>query len=110
VTVARRYADFAVREAHGVSPGYERLAHAVSRDDAVLTLLGTVPPAKRQPNLLFSVVRFLGGPVDDPGAFLGYVTTHWPAIEESPRRFRWADPRLRGDSRQPERGNRGPVP
>jgi len=81
MTTATTYAEFAAREAHGVSPTYERLALAVSRDEEVLALLGTLPPAKRQPNLLFGVVRFLGGPVEDPAAFRDYTAANWPAIE-----------------------------
>ncbi len=80
MTTATVYAEFAARETRGVSPAYERLALAVSRDDEVLSLLGGLPPAKRQPNLLFGVVRFLGGPVADPAAFHDYVVTNWPAI------------------------------
>ncbi|AGZ42578.1 DUF2332 domain-containing protein [Actinoplanes friuliensis] len=75
------YADFGTREARGVSPTYERLALAVSRDDELLALIATLPPAKRQPNLLFGVVRFLGGPVEDPAVFHDWVLEHWPAIE-----------------------------
>jgi hypothetical protein len=81
MTISEEYTEFAVREAHGVSPAYERLSLAVSRDDEVLALLGAVPPGKRQPNLLFSVVRFLGGPVEDPAAFHDYTVANWPAIE-----------------------------
>jgi hypothetical protein len=79
-TTAARYAEFAAREARGVSPAYERLALAVSRDRDVLALLATLPPAKRQPNLLFGVVRFLGGPVEDPAAFRDFVLTRWPEV------------------------------
>jgi hypothetical protein len=79
-TTAGRYAEFAAREAHGVSPVYERLSGAVARDSEVLALLATVAPAKRQPNLLFAVVRLLGGPVDDPAAFHDFTVAHWPAI------------------------------
>jgi Uncharacterized protein conserved in bacteria (DUF2332) len=78
---APRYVDFAAREAHGVSPAYERLSYAVSRDDEILALLAALPPEKWQPNLLFGVVRLLGGPVDDPAAFHRYTVAHWPAIE-----------------------------
>lgn len=75
-----------MRDAHGVSPVYERLALAVSRDDDVLALLENLPKQKRQPNLLFGVVRLLGGPVDDPAAFHAYVLAHWPAVEAEMRR------------------------
>lgn len=81
MTTAETYAEFAAREAHGVSAIYERLALAVSCDTRLLALLDTLPPAKRQPNLLFSVVRFLGGPVEDPAAFLDYAAANWPEIQ-----------------------------
>jgi hypothetical protein len=85
VTTAATYAEFAERETRGVSPAYERLSIAVSRDDEVLALLGTLPPAKRQPNLLFGVVRFLGGPVEEPAAFHDYAVANWPAIQAEMR-------------------------
>ncbi|MFI9642272.1 DUF2332 domain-containing protein [Micromonospora sp. NPDC051925] len=80
MTTADRYVEFATREAHGVSPSYERLAHAVARDDELLALLDTLPPARRQPQLLFGVVRWRGGPVDDPAAFRAHTVAHWPAV------------------------------
>jgi Uncharacterized protein conserved in bacteria (DUF2332) len=85
MTIAEVYRDFAVREARGVSPGYERLSAAVARDDELLASLGSLPPDKWQPNLLFGVVRLLGGPVEDPGAFRRYALTNWPAIEAEVR-------------------------
>ena len=81
VTIAATFAEFAAREAQGVSPIYERLSAAVSGDEQVLTLLGALPPSRRQPNLLFAVVRLLGGPVEDPAAFHDYTVANWPAIE-----------------------------
>ncbi|WP_169950139.1 DUF2332 domain-containing protein [Microbispora sp. H11081] len=81
MTTSEIYAGFAAREARGVSPAYERLALAVSRDREMLALLGALPPAKRQPNLLFGVVRLLGGPVEDPAAFRDHVLGNWPAVE-----------------------------
>ncbi|MFG1868205.1 DUF2332 domain-containing protein [Micromonospora arborensis] len=85
MTTVQAYVDFAVRETRGVSPAYERLALAVSRDEELLALLDTLPPAKRQPNLLFGVVRWLGGPVDDPAAFRDYLLSHWQVIEPQVR-------------------------
>jgi hypothetical protein len=85
MTTAATYATFAARETRGVSPIYERLSLAVSRDDEVLARLCTLPPAKRQPNLLFGVVRFLGGPVEDPAAFHDYTVANWPVVEEQMR-------------------------
>ncbi len=81
MTIGAAYAEFAEREARGVSPAYERLSVAVSRDDELISLLGMLPPARRQPSLLFGVVRFLGGPVEDPAAFHDYAVTNWPAVE-----------------------------
>ena len=81
MTTAATYRQFAACEARGVSATYERLSVAVSLDNEVLSLLGRLPPAKRQPNLLFGVIRLLGGPVDDPAAFHDYAVQNWPAIE-----------------------------
>ena len=68
------------REAHGVSPTYEPLSYAVSQDDQVLDVLAALPPTKRRPNLLFAVVRLLGGPVDDLATFHDYTLANWSAI------------------------------
>lgn len=84
MTTASMYAEFAVREARGISPTYERLSLAVSGDEEILALLDRVPPAKRQPNLLLGVVRFLGGPVNDPAAFHDFTVANWPAVEAGP--------------------------
>src|SRR5438105_4308348 len=81
VTTASMYAGFAMREARGVSPAYERLSLAVAGDEEILALLETVPAPKRQPNLLLGVVRFLGGPLDDPAAFHDFTVANWPAVE-----------------------------
>jgi hypothetical protein len=80
MSTAEIYAEFAAREAHTVSPAYERLSVAISHDPDLLTLIDTLPPAKRQPNLLYAAVRFLGGPVTDPGSFRAFAVAHWPAI------------------------------
>lgn len=74
------YAEFAAREAAGESPAYEELAVAVSLDSRVLALLDTLPPAKRQPNLLFGVGRLLGAPVTDPPAFLEFAVANWDRV------------------------------
>ncbi|MEU4214863.1 DUF2332 domain-containing protein [Actinoplanes sp. NPDC026623] len=81
MTIARTYSDFGTREARGVSPAYERLAVAVAGDAELLALIGLLPEAKQQPNLLFAAVRLLGGPVDDPAAFHDYTVANWAAIE-----------------------------
>ena len=51
------------REARGRSQLYETLAASVADDEEILAFLGTLPPPKRQPNLLFAAARYLlGGP------------------------------------------------
>ncbi|MEV0717840.1 DUF2332 family protein, partial [Asanoa sp. NPDC050611] len=85
MTAALWYEQFAAGEARGVSPAYERLASAVSRDAELIGLLDALPEGKRQPNLLFGVVRWLGGPVDDPAEFRAYVLANWPTIQAAMR-------------------------
>src|ERR1700761_4099231 len=60
--VTARYRAFAA-EARGRSPRYEELALAAGSDQPVLAFLATLPPAKRQPNLLFAAARYL---LDEP--------------------------------------------
>lgn len=81
MTTAVTYAEFAAREAAGSSPAYENLSVAISHDAGLIARLDTLPPAKRQPNLLYAVVRYLGGPVTDTDAFLTFARAHWFAIE-----------------------------
>jgi hypothetical protein len=64
VSAAENYRAFA-QEARGRSPAYEALAGSVAEDTAILGFLGSLPPEKRQPNLLFAAARYLlGGPAD----------------------------------------------
>jgi hypothetical protein len=61
--VADHYRWFARVEAAPVSPAYAELAAAVAEDADVLAFLGTLPPLKRQANLLLAALTFLhGGP------------------------------------------------
>ncbi len=59
-SVAENYRAFA-HDARGRSPAYESLAGAVAEDTAVVGFLGSLPPEKRQPNLLFAAARYLLG-------------------------------------------------
>jgi hypothetical protein len=62
------YRTFARHEARGRSPAYESLAESVAEDPAMLRFLGSLPPEKRQPNLLFAAARYLlGAPADIAG-------------------------------------------
>ena len=59
-SAAENYRAFA-GDARGRSPLYESLAGAVAGDEAILRFLGSLPPEKRQPNLLFAAARYLRG-------------------------------------------------
>ena len=63
-STAETYRAFA-GQAHGRSPRYEELTLAVAEDPVVLRFLGTLPVAKRQPNLLFAAARYL---LDEPAS------------------------------------------
>jgi hypothetical protein len=69
--VRQAYTLFADREATGRSPLYVELARGVAGDRELLLLLRELSPAKRQPNLVFTVVRHLYG---DPQG--------WPQFRE----------------------------
>jgi hypothetical protein len=64
ISTADNYRKWA-REARGRSPAYDSLATLVADDDMILRFLGTLPPPKRQPNLLFAAARYLLGPPPD---------------------------------------------
>jgi hypothetical protein len=63
----RRFAD--VETAHR-SPLYMRLARTVSDDPDMLEFLVALPPAKWQPQLLFSAVQLLQGPLVTQDQFI----------------------------------------
>jgi hypothetical protein len=73
----------AEHELHGVSPTYEALCRGVAGSEAVCALLDRLPRGKRQPNLLLGAVRFLGGPVYGPAAFLTFVTAQWDVVADT---------------------------
>jgi hypothetical protein len=59
--VARTYRQFGRLEARGRSAAYEALAEAVAGDAALVRFIASLPPEKRQPNLLFAAARYLLG-------------------------------------------------
>ena len=71
--ITASYRAFAA-EARGRSPQYEELAVAVAADLPVLAFLATLPPAKRQPNLLFAAARYLLGEPADLAALHALVS------------------------------------
>ena len=65
--VATQYADFAAYA--GDSPCFEAWARAVADDPEVLAWIGSLPPVKQQPNLVFAAARWHG--VLAPGPYAG---------------------------------------
>jgi hypothetical protein len=62
--IAAGYRAFS-QETSDESPQYARRAAAVAEDPDVLRFVGGLPGGKRQPNLLFAALRFLGGVPND---------------------------------------------
>jgi len=61
MAVARTYRRFGRLEARGRSAAYEALAESVAGDAALVSFIASLPPEKRQPNLLFAAARYLLG-------------------------------------------------
>lgn len=79
--VREAYSRFGEREARGNSPFYEDVCALIAADDVLLERISTLPPAKRQPNLVLGAARFLGAPDDDAGTFVTWLTQHWGEVE-----------------------------
>lgn len=81
MSTARRYRVFATVEAAGTSPRYELLARSIAADREICERLDALPGPKRQPNLLFGAVQYLGGPTIGWEEFRGFLTQEWSAVE-----------------------------
>ncbi len=66
--VAGTYREFARLEARGRSAAYEALADSVAGDAALAGFIASLPPEKRQPNLLFAAARYLLGAPPEIGS------------------------------------------
>jgi hypothetical protein len=77
---ADRYRETAEREVRGISGRYEAICSGVAADVGVLGLLDTLPPPKRQPNLLLAAVRFLDGPNDSWPSFRSFLLDRWDDV------------------------------
>ena len=66
--VAGTYRAFARLEARGRSAAYEALAESVAGDAALTGFIASLPPGKRQPNLLFAAARYLLGAPPEIGS------------------------------------------
>ncbi|REC98316.1 hypothetical protein DEU35_1416 [Microbacterium sp. AG157] len=81
-TVADRYRRFARDEAPGRSVVYGAWAGRVADDAAVAAALAGIPDTRRQPPLVFAVMRLLGAPLDDVDEWASWVVAHADAIVE----------------------------
>lgn len=77
---AARYLDMAHTGFGRLSPSYAALSRGVAGDADLLRRLDTLPPPKRQPNLLFAAVRFLDGPVGSYAEFRSFVLGDWAQV------------------------------
>jgi hypothetical protein len=80
--VAQNYRAFARLEARGRSPAYEALAHAAADDPVVMDFVASLPPDKRQPNLLFAAARYLLGVPADIARLGELVSGRRPELTE----------------------------
>ncbi|MFF2276548.1 DUF2332 domain-containing protein [Agromyces sp. NPDC058126] len=80
---AERYRAFAEVEARGMSECYDAWALGVAGDPATIALIDELPPAKRQPNLVFSAARFHGSPAGPYARFREWLHEHWPVVRET---------------------------
>jgi hypothetical protein len=74
---AERYRAFAEVDARGMSATYDEWALGVADDPATIALIEELPPAKRQPNLVFSAARFQGAPAGPYSLFRAWLAAHW---------------------------------
>lgn len=74
--VVERYGRFAREEAPGRSAVYEAWARRVVDDAEVAAALSSIPDTRRQPPLVFAVMRVLGAPMDDVDAWARWVPAH----------------------------------
>ena len=71
--LAKRYRRFAIDEAHGVSPHYERLARDIAESADVLRFLSELPPPRRQPNLLLGAATLIAGRSPDIAGLIDMI-------------------------------------
>lgn len=79
-TTAENYRRFAELEVRGKSALYEELAVGIAGDDEALELIDSLPPDKRQPNLVLAAVRFLHGTLSGYREFRSRLVEHWAGV------------------------------
>ncbi len=80
--IADRYRLFAETEARGNSPCYEQWCLEIADDAELLTLIGTLPEAKQQPNLVLGAARFVGATAGPYAALREWLMVHWQAVRD----------------------------
>ncbi|MCP2281354.1 hypothetical protein (DUF2332) [Promicromonospora umidemergens] len=80
------YAQFAESQAlNGGSPTYQDWARGIAADPELRALLDTLPPAKRQPNLLFAAARLVGAPSAGWAEVRPWLLAAWDDVEREMR-------------------------
>jgi hypothetical protein len=79
--IAALHRQFAAVETAGRSPLYGELAHDVAGDAALLAFLAGLPEPKWQPQLLFSAVKYLQGPLATREQFADALRTRRDDVE-----------------------------
>jgi Uncharacterized protein conserved in bacteria (DUF2332) len=84
-STVEEYRDFGERQADD-SPTFRDWALGVAGDAEALDLLEVLPPAKRQPNLVFAAARWHGAepvPYRSPGGLREVLLEHWDQVRET---------------------------
>lgn len=68
-----------------MSACYEGWARGVADDPAIVALIDRLPPAKRQPNLVFTAARFHGAAPGDYPDFALWLVAHWDEVSATCR-------------------------
>ncbi|HXD29459.1 MAG TPA: DUF2332 domain-containing protein [Arthrobacter sp.] len=66
----------------GHSEVYADWASHVAATPALAALIATLPPAKRQPNLVFAASRFAGCPDGDAATWAAFLQAHWSRVRD----------------------------
>lgn len=77
---AATYDQYARHWFAGHSAIYTAWASRVAADRDMASLIASLPPAKRQPNLVFAASRFLGCPDRDADALAHFLHDAWPQV------------------------------
>lgn len=79
------YHRAATRDLVGHSAVQVAWAAGVADDVEILDLIDRLPRERRQPSLLFSIARLLGGPERDYPELRSWLLRHWPEVEAEAR-------------------------